>query len=471
VDLARLTESVPGATLVAAAAAGAPDVPVTGVNVTGVSYDSRAVSAGDLFCCVRGERTDGHDHAETAVAAGAVALLCERPLGLPVAEIRVADSRLAMAPAAAAVYGHPSEQLLVAGVTGTNGKTTTVHLLASILEHAGHASAVIGTLTGARTTPEAPDLQRQLAGFVAHGVEVVAMEVSSHALALHRVDATRFRVAVFTNLSAEHLDFHKSMEAYFEAKARLFTADLADVGVVNVDDLHGRLLRDAAAIPTQGFSSNDIDDLVVGRDASHFQWRGQAVRVPLGGRFNVSNALAALEAAITLGIEPAVAAEGLAAAGPVPGRFEVIEAGQDFGVVVDYAHTPDGLERLLDTGRELVGDGRLIVVFGCGGDRDRTKRPSMGEVAARLADRVVVTSDNPRTEDPAVIMAEVTSGIDDTATLVIEPDRRQAIALALADAAPGDLVLIAGKGHEAVQVIGARTLPFDDRAVARELLS
>jgi len=468
-DLRTLLTELPGARLATSAGDGTGSAAAT--SVTGVAHDSRAVVPGDLFCCVPGEQTDGHDHAPAAVAAGAVALLCERPLDLAVPQVLVADARVAMAPAAAAVHGHPSAALEVVGVTGTNGKTTTVHLLRSVLEAAGRRAEVIGTLTGARTTPEAPELQRQLARFVADGVTAVAMEVSSHALALHRVDGTRFSVAVFTNLSAEHLDFHASMEEYFQVKARLFTPELADAAVVNVDDPRGRLLRDAAVIPTRGYSLDDLEGLEVGRVTSRFRWRGVEVTVPLGGRFNVSNALAAAEAAITLGIEPAAVADGLAAAGPVPGRFEVVDAGQDFGVVVDYAHTPDGLEHVLGTARELVGQGRVIVVFGCGGDRDTAKRPLMGAAAARLADRVVLTSDNPRREDPATIISEVRSGIDDDTTLVVEPDRRRAIALALETARPGDLVVIAGKGHEAYQEVGDERRPFDDRAVARELLS
>ncbi|MBL8778373.1 MAG: UDP-N-acetylmuramoyl-L-alanyl-D-glutamate--2,6-diaminopimelate ligase [Acidimicrobiales bacterium] len=469
-ELARLTTLLNGAILDGARLVGAGDGDGE-VDVTGVAHDSRAVAPGDLFCCVRGEHADGHDHAAAAVGAGAVALLCERRLDLPIPQVVVPDARAAMGPAAAAVHGNPSEHLVVIGVTGTNGKTTTVHLLSSILEHAGRRAEVIGTLTGARTTPEAPELQRRFADFLAAGVEAVAMEVSSHALALHRVDGTRFRAAVFTNLSAEHLDFHATMEEYFQAKARLFTPELADAAVVNVDDPRGRLLRDAAIIPTRGFSLDEVDDLEVGHTSSRFRWRDQHVTVPLGGRFNVANALAAAETAITLGIEPAVAAEGLATAGPVPGRFEAVDAGQDFGVVVDYAHTPDGLERLLDTARELVGEGRLLLVFGCGGDRDTAKRPLMGEVAGRLADQVVLTSDNPRSEDPATIISEVRSGFDDDRTLLVEPDRRRAIAMALETADPGDLVVIAGKGHETTQTIGETTLPFDDRVVARELLS
>lgn len=467
-DLTALVAELPGARL----QPGAGRAGSSGdVSVTGVAHDSRDVAPGDLFCCVPGEHTDGHDHAPAAVAAGAVALLCERPLDLPVPQVLVGDARVAMAAAAAAVFGHPSAALELVGVTGTNGKTTTVHLLRSVLEAAGRRAEVIGTLTGARTTPEAPELQRRLARFVAEGVTAVAMEVSSHALALHRVDGTRFAVAVFTNLSAEHLDFHASMEEYFQAKARLFTPELADAAVVNVDDPRGRLLLDAAVIPTRGYSLDDVEDLEVGRVTSRLRWRGVELTVPLGGRFNVANALAAAEAAITLGIEPAAVAEGVAAAGPVPGRFEAVDAGQDFGVVVDYAHTPDGLEHLLGTARELVGEGRVIVVFGCGGDRDTAKRPLMGAAAARLADRVVLTSDNPRGEDPATIISQVRSGIDDDTTLVVEPDRRRAIALALEAARPGDLVVIAGKGHEAYQQVGDERRPFDDRAVARELLS
>ena len=463
-DLNALLAELPGAER-------APGSGDAGVELSGVSHDSRAVAPGDLFCCVRGEHADGHDHAPAAVAAGAAALLCERPLDLAVPQVVVPDVRLAMGPASAAVHGHPSQALAVVGVTGTNGKTTTVHLLRSVLAAAGRRAEVIGTLTGARTTPEAPELQRLLAGFVADGVDAVAMEVSSHALALHRVDGTRYRVAVFTNLSAEHLDFHASMEEYFQAKARLFTPELADAAVVNVDDPRGRLLLDAAVVPTRGYSVGDVEGLEVGRAASRFRWRGVDVTVPLGGRFNVSNALAAAEAAITLGIEPAAVAAGLAAAGPVPGRFEAVEEGQPFGVVVDYAHTPDGLEHVLETARELVGAGRVLVVFGCGGDRDTAKRPLMGEVAARLADRVVLTSDNPRSEDPAAIISQVRSGIADDTTLAVEPDRRRAIALALEEARPGDLVVIAGKGHEAYQQVGEERRPFDDRAVARELLS
>lgn len=440
------------------------------VEVTGISHDSERVRPGDLFCCVRGAHRDGHDFAAAAVAAGAVALLCERELEVGVPQVVVPDTRAAMGPVADAVFGHPSRRVAVVGVTGTTGKTTTTHLLAAVSEHAGLPCGLIGTLHGPRTTPEAPELQATLAGFVAQGKRVVAMEVSSHALELHRVDGVRFAVAVFTNLGRDHLDFHGTLEAYFRAKARLFEPERAAIGVVNADDPHGRLLLEAARIPTRPFGLRDAVDLDVGVGQSTFRWAGHAVHLRLGGVFNVANALAAATAAAALGIAPADIAEGLSAAGPVPGRFEPIEAGQPFTVLVDYAHTPEALEHVLRAARRP--EGRLIVVFGCGGDRDATKRPVMGAVAARLADVVVITSDNPRHEDPMAIIAQVKAGTPEgTAPVVVEPDRRAAIAAALAEAAPGDTVVVAGKGHEAYQEIGDRIVAFDDRAVVRELLA
>lgn len=440
------------------------------VELSGIAHDSRRTGPGMLFCCVPGANFDGHELAVDAVAAGAVALLCERPLGLGVAEVQVSSVREAMGPVAAAICGRPSDRLTVVGVTGTNGKTTTVHLLASILEAAGRRVGVIGTLTGARTTPEAPELQQQFAAMLADGVEAVAMEVSSHALDLHRVDGTRFDVAVFTNLSRDHLDHHGNMEAYFAAKARLFEPDLARSAVLNLDDPHGRLLRDAASIPAAGYSLEDADDLRVTVDGSAFRWRGVEVEVPLPGRFNVSNALAAATAAEAIGIAPEVIASGLRGAGPVPGRFELVRLGQPYLAAVDFAHTPDGLEQLLGSARELAGEGRVIVVFGAGGDRDRTKRPLMGQVAARLADLIVVTTDNPRHEDPAAIIEEVERGMEDPADLTTEPDRRRAIELAVAAARPGDVLLVAGKGHETTQIVGDDVASFDDRLVLAEAI-
>ncbi len=441
-----------------------------GVDVGRAVHDSRAVVPGALFCAIPGATHDGHDHASAAVAAGAVALLCEHPVGLGVPELRVPSVRTAMGPLAAELAGRPSDHLAVVGVTGTNGKTTTIHLLGAILTAAGLPCGLIGTLTGARTTPEAPELQDRLAELRARGTVAVAMEVSSHALDLHRVDGTRFRVAVFTNLSRDHLDHHRTMAAYFQAKARLFSGELCDRAVVNVDDPHGRLLLDAAEVPTTGFGLADAEDLVLGVDGSHFAWRGVAVHVGLAGRFNVVNALAAATAASELGVTPERVAAGLAAAGPVPGRFERVDEGQPYLAIVDYAHTPDGLDQLLTAARELAVGGRVVLVFGAGGDRDPSKRPEMGEVAARLADVVVLTTDNPRSEDPAAIISQVQAAMVDPRDLRIEPDRRAAIALAVAEAAPGDVVLVAGKGHESTQVVGTTAIPFDDRTVLCDAL-
>jgi UDP-N-acetylmuramoyl-L-alanyl-D-glutamate--2,6-diaminopimelate ligase len=442
----------------------------TGVDVTSIVHDSKAVEPGSLFACVPGGRFDGHRFAAAAVDAGAVALLAEKPVTADVPVVRVASVRRALGPVASALYGDPSRHLDVVGVTGTNGKTTTVELLRSILEAAGRPCGLIGTLTGARTTPEAPELQALLASFVAKGHRAVAMEVSSHALVQERVAGTRFRVAVFTNLSQDHLDFHGTVETYFSAKARLFEPDLADTAVVNLDDPRGRLLRHAALVPTTGYALSDVDDLRLDPTGSSFRWRDREWRVGLAGRFNVENALAAATAAIELGIDDEVIDRGLRAAGPVPGRFELVDAGQPFAVVVDYAHTPDGLEQVLAAAREVTRC-RVVVVFGAGGDRDRDKRPRMGAAAAAGADHLVLTNDNPRSEDPMTIIDAVRSGIPPTAELTIEPDRRAAIATALAMAGPGDLVMIAGKGHEDTQVVGDSVTPFDDRRVAREIIA
>ena len=442
------------------------------VEVTGVTHDSRRVAPGFLFCCVPGRRTDGHDHARGADDAGAVALLCERPLDLAAAEVVVGDARASMGPVAAAFHGHPSHAMDVVGVTGTNGKTTTTWLLRAILEHAGRRTGVIGTLDGARTTPEATDLQARLAELRDAGSAAVAMEVSSHALALDRVAGTRFRVAVFTNLSQDHLDFHESMEDYFAAKARLFEPALTDRAVVNVDDPRGLLLVHAAHVPTTGYSvRNDVEALELGSASSTGRWRGRPLVVPLGGEFNVANALAALTAATLLGVDEDVALAGLAQAPAVPGRFERVETGRGYGVVVDFAHTPDGVEQLLRAARAVTPSGRVLVVLGAGGDKDRQKRPLMGEAAARFGDVVYVTSDNPRSEDPAAIAEAVRTGAAaGPAEVRVELDRRAAIAAALAEARDGDLVVIAGKGHETTQIIGDRVLPFDDREVVRDVL-
>lgn len=440
------------------------------VDVTSVVHDSRSVTDGALFCCVRGALVDGHDFAANAVADGAVALLCEQSLPLTITQAVVPETRTAMGPIAAAFHGDPSRALDIVGVTGTNGKTTTTHLLRSILDAAGRPAAVIGTLTGTRTTPEATELQAQLAALRDDGIKAVAMEVSSHALAQHRVDGTWFRVGVFTNLSRDHLDFHHTLDDYFAAKASLFRPDRCSAAVVNIDDPWGRRLTEELEIPWQPFSLDFVDGIEIHASRSRCIWQGIELTVPLGGRFNLVNALASAVTAQALGVRPDVIAEGLAQAGPVAGRFEPVEAGQPFHVFVDYAHTPDGLEQLLVAAREIAGQGQVLVIFGAGGDRDHTKRGPMGEVAARLADQVVVTSDNPRSEDPSAIIDAVLAGIQDRSQVTVEPDRRAAIDVALRRAHDGDVVVIAGKGHETTQTTGDVVVPFDDRAVARELL-
>lgn len=442
------------------------------VEISDVQFDSRLVMPGSLFCCVRGTADDGHRHADEAVEGGAVALLVDHRVDTKVPQIVVTDVRTAMASAAASCFGHPADSLDVVGVTGTNGKTTTTWMLRNIFETAGRKSQVLGTLSGARTTPESPDLQRRLAGWLDEGVDVVAMEVSSHAIDQHRVDAMKFRVAMFTNLSRDHLDYHGSMEEYFETKARLFDPRRCDSAVVNLDSPHGRLLADAATVATDGYSLAEAENLELSVDGSSFDWNGHRITLTLGGLFNVSNALGAAHVARALGVDDETIAEGLSVPLVVEGRFERVDAGQPFAVIVDYAHTPDGLEQLLRAAGELV-DGKVIVVFGCGGDRDQSKRSMMGETATSHADSVIITADNSRSESTDQIIASIMEGVQRVPgpramSVVVEPDRRAAISLALRSAAATDIVLIAGKGHETVQIIGETTTPFDDRIVAVE---
>jgi UDP-N-acetylmuramoyl-L-alanyl-D-glutamate--2,6-diaminopimelate ligase len=461
-------------------------------DIGSVTHDSRRAGPGALFCCVPGATADGHDHAAAAVAAGAAALLVERPLDLPVTQARVGSVRAAMAPVAAALFGHPSGRMRVLGVTGTNGKTTTTYLLEAIARAAGLRPGVVGTIEtridGARwpverTTPEAPELQALFRRMVDAGVDVAAVEVSSHALALHRVDATRFAAACFTNLSHDHLDFHESLEAYFEAKASLFDPARTGAAAVNLDDPYGVGLARRAAqagLDVTGFGLAPecrvrAADVEVGSGGNRFRLVSPegtaAVHSPLVGRFNVMNALAAAATALAAGLPWAAVAAGLSAPVVVPGRMERVDAGQPFPVLVDYAHTPDGLDQVLRAGRQLVDGGRLVVVFGCGGDRDRAKRPAMGKVAAALADVVYVTSDNPRSEDPAAIANEVAAGIPPAVSAALVIDRRLAVRRALAGLGPGDVLVVAGKGHETGQTAGGVTVPFDDRVVAREELA
>jgi UDP-N-acetylmuramoyl-L-alanyl-D-glutamate--2,6-diaminopimelate ligase len=467
---------------------GAPGTPVSGL-----SYDSRDVSEGDLFFCIVGTRSDGHAFAGTAVAAGAAALVVERPTGAGVPEIVVSDSRRAMPLIAGEFLDHPASKLAMLGVTGTNGKTTTAFLIESILRAAGKTPGLIGTIEtriagesrpGVRTTPESLDLQLLLAEMVDHGVDAVAMEVTSHALVLNRVDGIRFKAAAFTNLSQDHLDFHAGMEDYFEAKRILFQPDRLERGAVNVDDPYGRRLFDATEVPCYGFGVNAVDAEVRAENVhladtdTGFRLttpRGAAdVRTTLIGAFNVSNCLAAAATALAADIELNAIVAGLASLRSVPGRFESIDEGQPFAVVVDYAHTPDSLDNVLRAARRLVEarDGRVICVFGCGGDRDRGKRPLMGEVVARRADIAIVTSDNPRSEEPKAIIDDILEGViatGETPSAVLV-DRAEAIHESILEARAGDIVVIAGKGHETGQEFADHTIPFDDRAVAADAL-
>ncbi|MDX6625018.1 MAG: UDP-N-acetylmuramoyl-L-alanyl-D-glutamate--2,6-diaminopimelate ligase [Solirubrobacterales bacterium] len=474
------------------------------VEISALAYDSRKVGPGTLFFCVPGEKVDGHDFAAQVVEEGAAALVVERELPLDVPQVVVADARAAMAPLAARFWGDPTAELRVVGVTGTNGKTTTAFLLREILEAAGIQSGLMGTVKqvvgGAeeevvRTTPEAIELQPTFRRMLDAGDRACAIEVSSHALTLHRADAIHFELALFTNLTQDHLDFHADMEDYFQAKRRLFTEFGPRIAVVNVDDPYGARLAgeiDCVTFSAEGgdadYSARDVssdasgasfnvelpDPTSMGRKYAYVEENRPiniALRTGLPGHFNVANALGAFAAAIALGVEPATAAEGLARAARVPGRFEPIDEGQGFSVLVDYAHTPDSIENVLRAARRLT-EGRLISVFGAGGDRDRDKRPKMGRAGGELSDLAVVTSDNPRSEEPARIVAEVAAGAEgQAAEVAIEIDRRTAIALALAEAGPGDSVVIAGKGHEQGQEFeNGRKVPFDDREVAREEL-
>ncbi|HCJ10679.1 MAG TPA: UDP-N-acetylmuramoyl-L-alanyl-D-glutamate--2,6-diaminopimelate ligase [Clostridiales bacterium] len=507
------------------------------VPISGITYDSRAVRPGSVFFCVRGFTHDGHDFIPEAVGRGATALVVEGSEGLEAARrvlgpapggaagretgepspvvVVVPDTRLAMGLAAANFYGHPSRRLRVIGVTGTNGKTTTSHLVRELLAASGRSCGLIGTvhnvvggkvLPAGRTTPEAFDLQNLAEQMVRAGDTHLSMEVASHGLALQRVTGFEFDVGVFTNLSPDHLDFHGDLEAYFQAKAKLFTGlgssylgrpkDGPKAAVLNADSPVSPRLAAMTKVPvvTYGTGAEPADlaatDIALEPDRAlftvtvreglgagfeHVEGFQARVNLSLTGRYNVSNALAALAVALIEGVEPSMAVSALSEVKGAPGRFELVDAGQDFVAVVDYAHTPDGLENVLEAARALRPR-RVITVFGCGGDRDRAKRPLMGEVAARLSDFCVVTSDNPRSEDPLAIIEEIRPGLERAGRrmgvdFIEEPDRRRAIAAAVRAARPGDLVLVAGKGHETYQIFGDRTVPFDDRDVLREAIA
>jgi len=466
--------------------AGYPGARIVGdssVEVEDLVYDSRKVEPGTLFFCVVGEKADGHEFGARAVEEGAAALVVERELTeLDVTQVVVPDSRAAMAPLAARFWGDPTAQLRVVGVTGTNGKTTTAFLVHEILRAADFPCGLLGTVKQivggvekevVRTTPEAIELQATFRAMLEGGDEACAMEVSSHAMTLHRADAIHFEVAIFTNLTQDHLDFHADMEDYFLAKRKLFEAG-PRTAIVNVDDPYGRRLAEEFECVT--FSAEGAEADYSARDVSfdaggaRFSVGEMQLRTALPGHFNVANALGAFAAAEAIGVGSEIAAAGLARAGRVPGRFEPVDEGQRFTVLVDYAHTPDSLENVLRAARRLT-DGKVISVFGAGGDRDRDKRPKMGRAGAELSDLTVITSDNPRSEDPEAIVAEVAAGAEGASELEVVVDRRAAIALALGRAEPGDTVVIAGKGHEQGQEFeNGRKISFDDREVAREEL-
>ena len=462
--------------------------------VTGAAYDSRRVEPGNLFFCIPGEVTDGHRFAPDAVKAGAAALCVSRLLGLGVPEIVVSDVRKAMPLLSATLLDHPADDLMLIGVTGTNGKTTTVYLIDSIFRADGRSTGLIGTvetriaghtLPGIRTTPESLDLQELFADMRAAAIDAAVMEVTSHGIVLSRADAVSFSVGVFTNLTQDHLDFHGDMNAYFAAKRAFFIPERCDTAAVNVDDPYGAKIAAGADVPLLTFGRTDgvdvrADEVDIRTDGSTFVARtpkGETrIATPLVGLFQVSNCLAATAAALQAGIDLDAIESGIRSLTAVPGRFETISSGQPFSVVVDYAHTPDSLDNVLGAAREVAAahGGRVVCVFGCGGDRDRSKRPLMGIAAARGSDVVIVTSDNPRSEDPQAIMGAILEGVSTVrpegpdASIV---DRREAIGHALKAARPNDVVVIAGKGHETGQTFNDRTVPFDDRAVAREVLA
>ena len=453
------------------------------VDVTDLAYDTRRVTPGAVFVCVPGHKTDGHDFAPEAVASGAVGLIVERPLDLSVPQLVVEDARVAMALAADAFFGQPTRELEVAAVTGTNGKTTTAFLLFAILAAAGRRPGLLGTIenrvggerrAAVRTTAEAIDLQRTLREILDAGDRSCALEATSHGSELKRLLGVRFRALVFTNLSQDHLDFHGTLEAYSEAKRRLFVEPDVDGSLppaaVNVgDEYGGRLAQELRGLGGElvTFSLADAKGLELTGAGSRFRYGGLELSTRLRGRFNVENVLGAVAAARLLGVENDAIVAGVEHLSGIPGRFEAVDEGQPFAVLVDYAHTPEALANVLREARGLAA-GRLICVFGCGGDRDRAKRPLMGRAASEVADAVLVTSDNPRSEDPLAIIEEILPGVDGKAE--VEPDRAQAITRALELAREGDVVVIAGKGHEQGQEFRDRTIPFDDREVAREAL-
>jgi UDP-N-acetylmuramoyl-L-alanyl-D-glutamate--2,6-diaminopimelate ligase len=452
------------------------DVATGGLEITHVDIDSRDCVPGSLFFAMPGATTDGARFASDAVGRGALCVVASAPVQVAAPVVVVPSTQLGAlcAHASAAVVGHPETKTRLVAVTGTNGKTSVTTIVADLARALSWNGASIGTLTNERTTPAAPELFRTLASLVegfdpAQQHSVVAMEVSSHAMSQHRVDGLEFTVAAFTNLSHEHLDYHGTMEEYFVVKSRLFTSEHSQRAVIWDDDPYGERLALSTSLPVTRVSRGEATDVVTTLKGTTFFWRRHLVNSALLGDYNVDNALIAMTIMSVLGAEDAEVAAAMGEVSSISGRFDVVR-GSDVTVIVDYAHTPEGLRRLLEDVRAMMPEGRVITVFGCGGDRDRAKRPEMGLVASTYSDVTVVTSDNPRSESPESIIDAIMSGVVSSANVIRDVDRRSAMARALEEAAPGDVVVVAGKGHETTQTIGALVVPFDDRVVARELL-
>ena len=444
---------------------------INDVEVHGLSYDSRLINSGDLFFCFKGEKKDSHDFVYDAIKGGASALVVERKIDIDFPQVISSSSRKMMSEIAEIFYEFPSREITTVGVTGTNGKTTTVNILSAIAKAAGEKTETIGTLTGQLTTPEAPDLQRQIRDSIGNGVSFLAMEVSSHALLQNRISRMTYDAAIFTNLSLDHLDYHGDMESYYKAKSSLFSPTHSKLAVINADNQFGKRLMNEVEIPQVSFSLNDVDIVERTLIKTTFRWKGQIIDLKLPGVFNLENALAAAVTAEALGFNREVIAKGLESAKGTPGRFELLtHSDEEPYIIVDYCHTPDGLEKILLSINELLPGARTHIVFGCGGDRDTSKRAQMGMISETHATNVYLTSDNPRSENQMAIINDILAGIHDTELVYVNPDRREAIFHAVTTANQDDVVLIAGKGCEPYQEISGTLHPFLDSDVGREAL-
>ena len=444
---------------------------INDVEVHGLSYDSRLINSGDLFFCFKGEKKDSHDFVYDAIKGGASALVVERKIDIDFPQVISSSSRKMMSEIAEIFYEFPSREITTVGVTGTNGKTTTVNILSAIAKAAGEKTETIGTLTGQLTTPEAPDLQRQIRDSIGNGVSFLAMEVSSHALLQNRISRMTYDAAIFTNLSLDHLDYHGDMESYYKAKSSLFSPTHSKLAVINADNQFGKRLMNEVEIPQVSFSLNDVDIVERTLIKTTFRWKGQIIDLKLPGVFNLENALAAVVTAEALGFNREVIAKGLESAKGTPGRFELLtHSDEEPYIIVDYCHTPDGLEKILLSINELLPGARTHIVFGCGGDRDTSKRAQMGMISETHATNVYLTSDNPRSENQMAIINDILAGIHDTEPVYVNPDRREAIFHAVTTANQDDVVLIAGKGCEPYQEISGTLHPFLDSDVGREAL-